>query len=39
MIRHDTKKLLSYQMAIINNYQMDARSIPPSHHSNRLGKN
>lgn len=30
MIRHGMKKLLSYQMAIINNYQMDARSTPPS---------
>lgn len=33
------KRLLSYQMAIINNHQMDVRSTPPSHYSNRLDKN
>lgn len=35
MIRHDMKRLLPYQMAIINNYQMDVRSTPPSHYFNR----
>lgn len=33
------KRLLSYQMAIINNHQMDVRSTPSSHYSNRLDKN
>ena len=38
MIQHDMKRLLPYQMAIINNYQMDARSIPPAHYFNRPDK-
>lgn len=37
MIRHDMKRLLLYQMAVINNYQMDVKSTPPAHF-NRLDK-
>jgi len=36
MIQHDMERLLPYQMAMINNYQMDVRSTPPSHYFNRL---
>lgn len=38
MIPHGMKKLLPYQMAIINNYQMDVRSTSSAHFFNRRDK-
>lgn len=38
MIQHDMKGLLPYQMAIINDYQMDVRSSSPAHYFNSLDK-
>lgn len=38
MIPHGMKRLLPYQMAIINNYQMDVRSSSSAHFFNRPDK-